>query len=94
MENPTEKFINDIEKFFYLRKNKNTMAEVLERAYESLINEISDSLRDRLIHQWLDGDVVILTERMLIEVPVIVAEETVDIFMDTLENVNDEKRKS
>jgi len=94
MENLTAKFINDIEKFFYLRKNKNTMAEVLERAYESLINEISDSLRDRLIHQWLDGDVVILTERMLIEVPVIVAEETVDIFMDTLENVNDEQRKS
>lgn len=94
MENLTAKFINDIEKFFYLRKNKDTIAEVLERAYESLINEISDSLRDRLIHQWLDGDVVILTDRMLIEVPVIVAEETVDIFMDTLEIANDEQRKS
>lgn len=94
MENLTAKFISDIEKFFYLRKNKNTMVEVIERAYESLINEISESLRDRLIHQWLDGDVAILSERTLREVPVIVAEETVDIFMDTLEIVNDEQCKS
>ena len=79
------KFLKDIELFVKLKSNRNSLLEVVDKAYGDVCDEISSYLQDMMLNAWLDGK---RPQPTLLEMAIVApatAAETVDFFVDVLE---------
>ena len=79
------KFLKDIELFVKLKSDKNSLLEVVDKAYGDICDEIGSYLQDLMLNSWLDGK---RPQPTLLEMAIVApatAAETVDFFVDVLE---------
>ena len=79
------KFLKDIELFVKLKSDRNSLLELVYKAYGDVCDEISSYLQDLMLNAWLDGKI---PQPTLLEMAIVAgatAAETVDFFVDVLE---------
>jgi hypothetical protein len=79
------KFLKDIELFVKLKSDRNSLLEVVDKAYGDVCDEISSYLQDLMLNAWLDGK---RPQPNFLEMAIVApatAAETVDFFVEVLE---------
>ena len=79
------KFLKDIELFVKLKSDRNSLLDVVDKAYGDVCEEISSYLQDLMLNAWLDGK---RPQPTFLEMAIVApasAAETVDFFVDVLE---------
>lgn len=85
MRSLPDKFLKDIELFVKLKNDRNSLLEVVDKAYGDVCDEISSYLQDLTLNAWLDGKA---PQPNLFEMAIVApatAAETVDFFVEVLE---------
>lgn len=85
MRSLPDKFLKDIELFVKLKSDRNSLLEVVDKAYGDVCDEISSYLQDVTLNAWLDGK---RPQPNFLEMAIVApatAAETVDFFVEVLE---------